>query len=836
MALTTFRHFCAASRVLDVYLDSTASLLVASRDFSKKLNEAVALSMRSEQVFVPDHQHRNRIRNTFRDSANLADMLLTALGAADEAGDAHCLEIDGEQLFVRAGQLEDWQREVTACQSPVPIMAAKWARHCRELGHTEAVGMKLLCSSLTHSSLPGINDRRLNNLIQNCNGNGGNLCDLHIHINGASEFTSVWLHSLAHPERTYKALCEALHAEKARVEFFHHQLRTDPSTVRRRLYMANVLRGWLCRLLQSHGNPATEGIPTLADVVGLLKGHNGHAGRSLYHPFKHALVPQHATALQREAAMWLHALYLLRETKSHLLAVLMHLYLLIMHQHLRLMVHQPEQYGFDQFQYITLAGAREALEGSGSSGFATRFQQFYGMYGPDMAHVEARFAPKSKPEKMYNQLTSIWKGYQAAMGCHRARIAPCAGCPRIAREIQLDKGTVQYCGSAVRKGFSLGLVAHFIKKGDAGNGACRHGALRDDLARQAQSLVRVKESLRHGNPELYAALVGKDAASNELDAPPEVFAPIFRYLNREGISHTTYHAGEDFGHILCGVRATHEAITFLGLRNGDRIGHATAIGIDPQLCKTQDVRCPQGQWLDNLIWLTHRLCTEDGLALFRGEVALLQAAIARLYVNIYGKECPQLPVLWKAWALRAYDLRDINREYEPVHRYSKEERNLLLKEQQAAGIPLFNAACDELRLYHKHRHKWNAIIEVRPEDQPRHELLQAVQDAVVREMRAKNILVEVLPTSNVRISHYASTDEHHVMRWLDPHNSRPAPQVVIGTDDPGIFSTTLRNEYSFILNKLQDLYPGCNEKPYEVIHHLIENGRSYRFFSEKKHS
>lgn len=42
-------------------------------------------------------------------------------------------------------------------------------------------------------------------------------------------------------------------------------------------------------------------------------------------------------------------------------------------------------------------------------------------------------------------------------------------------------------------------------------------------------------------------------------------------------------AGEDFKHIISGIRSIYEAITFLEMGHGDRLGHCTAIGINPAL-------------------------------------------------------------------------------------------------------------------------------------------------------------------------------------------------------------------------------------------------------------
>lgn len=830
MSLKTFRHFCSAARVLDVYREPGA-LLWSPSELSTRLREAVALSLRTEYVRIPDHQHRNRVSQAFNEKDTLAEMLLMALGTVDDTGGIHCLEIDHNRLYVRAGQLEDWQREVVAYQSPVPILAAVWARHCKEFGYEETVGMVHLHRALSYSTLPGINDRRLQNLIQGRD--GGHLCDLHIHLSGASEFTPVWLYSLAHLETTYSEICKSLNAGGSHVSFFIHQLRTDRTHILHRLYTAAEVRMYLCNLLQTYNTCST--IPNVfLKISKRLQGDKEYEVLTRHHPFRHPSVPVDATPVQREGAMWLHAIWVLLHTHNQSLAILMHLYLLLMHQHLRLLVQQPEQYGFDQFQYITLAGAREAAESPQHVGFTARFRQFYGMYGPDMEHVEARFSPKSSPEETFQLLTRIWRDYRAATEGTDPKFVPCPGCSRQGEDSRLEDGTVRTRRVVRSSGYSLGLVAHFIKKADTGGGACRHGAFRDEIFRRAQVLVAVRQSLRYSNPELYAALVGKDAAANELDAPPEVFAPVFRYLTREGISHTTYHAGEDFVHLLCGIRAVHEAITFLGLCSGDRIGHATALGLDPKFTTGEAIHCAGGQWLDNLIWLSRLLYQHPRLAAYKGELSQLEIRIAQLYTTVYEvTACPQLPILWKAWELRAYDPRDIQGDHEPVHPFSQQECRAALRGKSSGDDVIFARACEELQRYHHPHCQWNAVITIRPEDQPGSDLLRAVQDEVIREMRTKNILVEVLPTSNVRISRYEVTQEHHLMRWLDPDDPRPAPQVVLGTDDPGIFSTTLRNEYSFILNKFQEQYPGSSEKPYELIRHLMENGSCYKFAPEE---
>ena len=889
MTLATFRHFCTTARVLDVYT-APGSSVAEQKTLCDALLQAVRLGLRTENVRLPDHQHANRTQCGFNGHSTVAHMLLAALylhptssslgHVRGPAPSPYGLEVRHGAVYVKATHLEDWQREVVAYQNPLPLLAATWLGHCLVARLPLEQGVQGLCATLCCSTLPGVHDARLQGLIQNDAGTAGNLCDLHMHINGATEFSHVWLHSLENLRETFAALKSAEKSQAQKMGYFYKQLRTSVKDVFLRLEKAAELRQLICRcvaMLEAGGSAALCGSslletePSWEGLEALL-----HRTRPLLlvgqrHPFFHPSLPLQSTLLQKEGAMWFHALHLLQRTHNPFLATLLHVYMLFMNQHLRLLVQQQDQYGFDQFQYITLAGAREAAEAPGKPGFSQRFRQFHGMYGPDLAHVEARFAPKKTVAENLYFLKRIWQGHVKAAGLEKGKgPVPCVGCPKIAAQSHVRNGIVYSAPQLSEKiPPTLGLVVHFIKSKDDLKEPCRHAKLRDKSFEQARCLVATKHRLAYSYPELAAAIVGKDAASNELEAPPEVFARTFRYLNSNGITCTTYHAGEDFEHILGGMRAVHEAMLFLDMGSGDRIGHATALGLEPDAFPQEPMHCAQGKWLDDLIWLTWFIETTPTLAAVHGaEVARWRPAITRLYRTIYKKRCPSMPVLWKAWQLRAFDVRllrehpmmlslDTRREYEAFARVVLGRQHVT--EQDIAdmvacaqagnarvyphhtsgqgngrvaileGIPA--DAIKELVLYHtdKCREHWKENITLGPEELPQAHVVRAVQDALIQEMRRKSILVEVLPTSNVRISHYARSEDHHVMRWLNPEDPRPAPQVVVGTDNPGIFSTTLRNEYTFILHQLQAMHPEWSDKPYEVVRHLIENGKSFRF-------
>ena len=168
--------------------------------------------------------------------------------------------------------------------------------------------------------------------------------------------------------------------------------------------------------------------------------------------------------------------------------------------------------------------------------------------------------------------------------------------------------------------------------------------------REAQALVGV---LR-GFPSALHTLRGIDLCTDEAGVPIWVMAPLMRWVRETGQAaaallrdrgiegvpplRTTVHAGEDFVHLLTGLRRLHEAIRHLGLEEGDRIGHGLALGVDPTTWFERIGRVVQTreERLFDLVW------EWDFYAKFHadvgsGRLSYLRSDIARLGEHVFGE-------------------------------------------------------------------------------------------------------------------------------------------------------------------------------------------------------
>lgn len=456
------------------------------------------------------------------------------------------------------------------------------------------------------------------------------------------------------------------------------------------------------------------------------------------------------------------------------------------------------------------------------------------IYNQHIKFLEARIAPKDTP----NEIMKSIKKYENAI------------CYGLNDE---EKNELK------KKYF---YVVHFIKgKEDYHNENCRHFNMRGNVKRQALALAEYKKNGMEG----YERIRGIDAASSEIGCRPEVFASAFRYLkNSNGTGSTyplydhikvckdlmaTYHVGEDFLDITDGLRAIDEAIAFLNLRCGDRLGHALALGVDIDdwyQKKAYRIVLPKQDYLDNLVWLYARIrnynidgCDdakayiEKRFAEFFREIYTdnmtsnmlkdIEAAANTFYKknkinNSY--HCDNMHTgineYYDAWKLRGdepehykngffeadilkeeeWDYYSINRNY-PVNyriRYSPE-------------------ICIIYYMYHfnlKTKAIGSQVVEARVNDSIVH-AVKEVRKAMQREIANMGIGIETNPSSNYLIGTFRRYDRHPIVNWYNlgltynpaELNNCPQLQVSINTDDQGVFYTYLENEYAYLALALE---------------------------------
>lgn len=76
-------------------------------------------------------------------------------------------------------------------------------------------------------------------------------------------------------------------------------------------------------------------------------------------------------------------------------------------------------------------------------------------------------------------------------------------------------------------------------------------------------------------------------------------------------------------------------------------------------------------------------------------------------------------------------------------------------------------------------------------------------------------------------------DNHHALGWLGlgEHSLRVPVDVVIGSDDPGIFATSLRMEYAHLLRSIRKEAEQSGEwkNPVDIMERVCLNAKRFRF-------
>jgi len=366
----------------------------------------------------------------------------------------------------------------------------------------------------------------------------------------------------------------------------------------------------------------------------------------------------------------------------------------------------------------------------------------------------------------------------------------------------------------------------------------RHWRLRDEVKTQTLEIIKLREV---SNKEA-ARIYGIDAASNELYARPEVFATEFRLLQHHQPAryhddvkeylkippmpriHATYHAGEDFLDIVDGLRAIDEAIKFLELGEGDRIGHALALGIDVEdyyTFKHNYLLLPKQNLLDNYSWFLSRI-VKYGLTQFMGIKSTIEHDFDVIFHDIYhgvkdrnGNGLHYDAILYyQAWTLRG-DHPDLY----ITGNYRDERLNFTLHDKYTrAKYPNQVIRQNTLVLDYLCTYQFNSKVKERGEEiiefkvSPNYiKAVKAIQKEMQMEVAKKNIAIECNPSSNVLIGTFKRYDKHPIVNFFNigltnnPEKQDDCPKLMvsINTDDQGVFNTYLENEYALIAKALE---------------------------------
>ncbi|EPM4787776.1 antiviral RADAR system adenosine deaminase RdrB [Escherichia coli] len=329
---------------------------------------------------------------------------------------------------------------------------------------------------------------------------------------------------------------------------------------------------------------------------------------------------------------------------------------------------------------------------------------------------------------------------------------------------------------------------------------------------------------------------GLDVAGDENALKIAGFAPMLRWL-RSGLYpvpdglrastsfHFSIHAGEDYAHPASGLRHIDETVRFCEMREGDRLGHALALGIEPAFWAKRhgEMILPLDEHLDNLVWQWHYATVLSGsLPLAQAVLPLLERRIARFVARCdWCKErLPQIDssvadkrasgdgpslknitpdTLYRAWLLRrncSYRLQQLHggapltsqekcalpdwstlSDKDSVAAQLYQQRHSRLLDDLPPQLVVVRVA-DEwstqeligLGTPGKLRQRISSVNDVLQDIDTPVELqfLHALQDYLLDRYDRKGLIIETNPTSNVYIARFKKHVEHPIFRWNPP--------------------------------------------------------------------
>ncbi len=403
----------------------------------------------------------------------------------------------------------------------------------------------------------------------------------------------------------------------------------------------------------------------------------------------------------------------------------------------------------------------------------------------------------------------------------------------------------QSCGSAFEP--ELGVIFHFVKWRDAkdtwpkgvpaafwagthaepykaakGGADVEHGRYVGYFAEQSRIAHALAEFITAVPSSLWL-LRGLDIATDEIGIPTWVFAPLFRHVLDEAAKvsilkdagpplRITAHVGEDFRHLLEGMRRIYEQVHYILGNTPGRLGHAVALGVEPRTWAESvgSVLMPAEERLWDLVWewrmySKYRIKPEYGAAAPPGRMDMLLNHVRDLSERVFSQD---------------YRVEELAEAHHMLHRFLVPPH--VSKPIIDIGFKTFVNAARDIRTRNtpsavRSPDKVANILEKYFDDESvfrrGQELIDvpirsdevaalfAMQYALRRGIAQNGIVVEVNPSSNLLIGDLLDLRNHPILRLFPPVpdlDGPPPVSIALGSDDPLTFSTQLLREYTLL--------------------------------------
>lgn len=400
----------------------------------------------------------------------------------------------------------------------------------------------------------------------------------------------------------------------------------------------------------------------------------------------------------------------------------------------------------------------------------------------------------------------------------------------------------------------LGIVYHFLKMDSTDNISgyyCWRYLEKNEgdysnhrfFIRERIALLGIAiEELRFEIPKMNEYIVGVDAASDENAMEPWMFSMAYMKMRSKNTSRPiavqsiggnrnyysiqnigfTYHVGEDYRHIISGLRHIDEVIEQFFYKPGDRLGHALALGVNIRdwIQETEVVVLPVQEYMENLLWIWGKSTSGEvdiPVQLERLEEKIFLCA-EKIYKNLSGISVRLL--------YQAYKKKFSSKHKELLTELQKDEctifpktydNNSSIKSTSKTYCKLINTNCNGYdglwtverlvsTIYCPVFEERGNQVEMVPVKSSELELFEKLQKHLQMKVAQKGIYIETNPTSNLNVGNMKELTAHPIFR-LSPlkqvANQEMSILVTINSDDPAVFNTNVENELAYVYYALQ---------------------------------